>query len=249
MKEMKVCITCKETKEADLFVVGENKCLDCQIVYDRVYYQKNKIKRSSAKKAYRAANKEKQMAYNKQYQIDNKEEIKQQKQTYYQTNKKEILAENKIYRQANKEKLNANERQKKKNDPIYKLRKNVSSQINKKLHKRGSSKNGSIMQHLPYTMEQLRNHLEALFSHPSNLVDGKIWMTWENHGSYHKSKWNDFDPSTWVWNIDHREPHSDFNYTSMSDQSFQNCWALDNLRPLSAKLNQLEGVNRTRHKK
>lgn len=38
-------------------------------------------------------------------------------------------------------------------------------------------------------------------------------------------------------------------YTSMEDENFQKCWALSNLRPLSAKQNNSDGVRRIRHKK
>jgi len=33
----------------------------------------------------------------------------------------------------------------------------------------------------------------------------------------------------------------------MEDQEFLDCWALDNLRPYSAKQNFLDGVRRIRH--
>jgi len=34
----------------------------------------------------------------------------------------------------------------------------------------------------------------------------------------------------------------------MSEPNFQKCWALNNLRPLSAKQNILDGTQRIRHK-
>jgi 5-methylcytosine-specific restriction endonuclease McrA len=41
--------------------------------------------------------------------------------------------------------------------------------------------------------------------------------------------------------IDHIIPHSTFKYISMDDDSFTRCWALENLRPLSSKQNNLKG--------
>lgn len=35
----------------------------------------------------------------------------------------------------------------------------------------------------------------------------------------------------------------------MDHPNFQKCWSLDNLRPLSAKLNNIEGPNKIRHRK
>ena len=93
-------------------------------------------------------------------------------------------------------------------------------------------------------------HLENLFSSPENLdKDGKAWMNWSNHGRYNDKIWNDSDSSTWTWQIDHIKPHSDFNYISMKDDDFKKCWSLDNLRPLSAKQNIIDGSNGIRHKK
>lgn len=96
--------------------------------------------------------------------------------------------------------------------PEYILRKNVSCQIRKGLKNNGFSKNKrSAWQKLPYTSEELKNHLESLF---------ESWMTWGNYGS--------------CWHIDHIIPQSSFPYKSMDDVSFQQCWALSNLRPLKA---------------
>jgi hypothetical protein len=72
-------------------------------------------------------------------------------------------------------------------------------------------------------------------------------MTWSNWGNYSRETWDDKDISTWTWQIDHIVPHSNFNYTSMEDENFRKCWALLNLRPLSAKQNNIDGANRIRH--
>jgi 5-methylcytosine-specific restriction endonuclease McrA len=69
-------------------------------------------------------------------------------------------------------------------------------------------------------------------------------MSWSNWGVYCPEKWNDDDPSTWTWQLDHIIPHSSFMYTSMEDSAFQECWALSNLRPLSAKKNIIEGARK-----
>jgi len=63
-------------------------------------------------------------------------------------------------------------------------------------------------------------------------------------GKYNSKAWNNNDPTTWVWNIDHIVPHSIFKYISMDSIEFQKCWALSNLRPYSAKQNILDGNRR-----
>jgi len=130
-----------------------------------------------------------------------------------------------------REKANKNQRIKRKQDPTFRLRVDISSAILKALKKLGSSKNNQpCWQYLDYTPEQLKQHLESLF---------EPWMTWENHGKY--------DPKLRTWQIDHIKPHSLFKYSSMDCEEFRQCWALSNLRPLCAKQNMDEGRNRTRH--
>jgi hypothetical protein len=76
------------------------------------------------------------------------------------------------------------------------------------------NKNGSILNYLPYSIEELKVHLELKFN---NL------MNWENYGMY--------------WHIDHIIPQSTFKFISMLDEEFLKCWALDNLQPLEAAEN------------
>lgn len=66
-------------------------------------------------------------------------------------------------------------------------------------------------------------------------------MNWNNWGRYNAETWDDNDPSTWTWQIDHIIPQSKLKYTSMDDENFKKCWALDNLRPLSSKENLEKG--------
>ena len=113
------------------------------------------------------------------------------------------------------------------------IRKSISNRILTALKKIGRSKNGkSILNFLPYSMDDLIHHLESQF---------EPWMNWSNWGRFDEKNWKDDDPSTWTWQIDHIIPHSIFAYTSMGDPEFFKCWELSNLRPLSAKRNILEG--------
>jgi predicted transcriptional regulator len=126
------------------------------------------------------------------------------------------------------------------------LRKAVSGAIHAYLKTEGlGGYNISAMAHLPYNVRDLKLHIENLFSHTDNLKDGKVWMTWDNWGVY-DPKTHDINPT---WQIDHIIPHSTFKYKSMEDQAFLDCWALSNLRPLDARINNDDGVRRTRHPK
>ncbi len=113
-------------------------------------------------------------------------------------------------------------RKKRKDNYHYKLRINISGLINQRLHSRLSSKNGkSTFSFLPYTVEQLKAHLEKQFD---------TWMNWENWGKG-KGKWN----------IDHVRPDCKFDYKNVEDEEFQKCWALKNLQPLWAEENLRKG--------
>ena len=125
-----------------------------------------------------------------------------------------------------------------KSDPQFKIRKLISAGIRNSLKRKGLKKNDTCIKYLPYTIDELKNHIESLF---------EPWMNWDNRGNYSPSTWNDNDQSTWTWQLDHIIPVSTFKYISMKDESFTACWALSNLRPLSAKQNILDGVNKIRH--
>lgn len=152
-------------------------------------------------------------------------------------------ASGKAYRNANKEHLskqrNKNKKFRRQTDQYYRLREDISVIINTALKRNNSSKNGlSCFKFVNYTIIELKSYLEGKFEY---------WMNWENKGIYRVDTWDDKDQSTWRWNVDHIIPQSDLLYSSMEDDNFKKCWALDNLRPYSAKQNCLDGANRTRH--
>jgi hypothetical protein len=139
-----------------------------------------------------------------------------------------------IYKRTNKRKKIRRD-----TDPSYRLRCLISRSVSRMLKLNDSSKRGgSIKNALPFSMDELKNHLETQF---------ESWMTWNNQGRYDSKNWNDNDSTTWTWQIDHVIPQADLLYASMQDDNFKKCWALENLRPLSAKQNLLDGTKRTRH--
>ena len=151
--------------------------------------------------------------YNKAYNLKNKEAVRKQQKEYYTNNKQEILQYHQEYYLDNKGSIIKYqieyEKNKRLSDPAFKLRKNCSTLIRVAL--KGNKSKSSILDYLPYTMTELKSHLE-------NQFDAK--MSWDNYGSY--------------WHIDHIMPQSGFVFTSMSDESFKKCWDLNNLRPLEA---------------
>jgi hypothetical protein len=99
----------------------------------------------------------------------------------------------------------------------------------------GNKAGKSFKEYLDYTLDELKLHIEAQFEE---------WMSWDNWGIYDYKSWKDDDSSTWTWQIDHIIPHSRFKYSSMDDNEFKECWALNNLRPYSAKQNIIDSNRR-----
>lgn len=233
--ETKVCSKCGIEKALVQFYFRRDsgkyrlKCIECHNLARRSSYQDNK---------------EDILARNKDYYWENKEEICHQKSEYRIENHDQILKRETEYKKNNPDKVRESQRKKNRkriaNDPAFKLRKNISRQVNLFLKANGSSKAGqSVLEFLPYTPPELKEYVEELF---------EPWMTWDNYGRYVPETWDDDDTSTWTWQLDHIKPHSTFHYKTMDCDEFRECWALSNLRPYSAKLNVIEGTSGTRHK-
>jgi hypothetical protein len=167
----------------------------------------------------------------KNYHNKNRSNILNRKKAYDQKHYEERINKRKEYNQTVNAKIKNSKRALKryylnKNNPLYLLRRRVSQMVNKQLKKKSSSKFGeSISKYINYSIQELKEHIEKQFD--SN-------MSWQNYGIY--------------WHIDHIIPQSDLPYISMSDENFQKCWSLSNLRPLEAYQNIIEGARKTRHK-
>lgn len=118
-------------------------------------------------------------------------------------------------------KRNAFLRAKKRRDPVFRLQGIVKWTIVRALKKAGGRKHSSVIKALPYSIPQLKAHLESQF-------DNMNGFSWENYGT--------------LWDIDHLVPQKLFRYTSVDSKNFRDCWALSNLRPLHKKLNQMKSA-------
>jgi hypothetical protein len=123
-------------------------------------------------------------------------------------------------------------------DAVAILRNRVFGMIRAEIKKQSHIYVADVERYLPYTIQDLKIHLEKQFD---------SWMNWTNWGKYIPKYWDDNDSSTWKWQVDHIEPRSTLVYSSVFDDNFKKCWALENLRPYSAKANLLDGVRRVRY--
>lgn len=213
----KVCIKCNLEKNISEFQLRSdtekyrNECKICRKKYHKKYnknwYKENKEKRYEETKKYLQENPVKRKKYYKKYYDNNLDKVLEKNKKFNENNPKKVKEYRKrIY-------------QKQKLDPQKRIKRVIGSKISLALSRRGGSKNGlsSFDDILPYTVEELKNHLESLFE------EG---MSWDNYG-----KGDD------CWHIDHKIPDSWFNYKSPNDEEFQNSWSLKNLKPMWQKEN------------
>ena len=192
------------------------------------YYQKNLEKIKKYKKEWEKNNREKINENHKKYCKNNSDKIKKIQAKYkknniekiriynirwYRNNLKRKKEVSRKWMENNREKYNKQKCDRRKIDIQFKLKGIISSLIRMRLKNRLLSKNGkSTFSFLPYTVDELKQHLESLF---------QPWMNWKNYGN-----------KAGMWCIDHRYPDSSFDYKSVEDDEFQKCWALENLQPM-----------------
>ena len=109
-------------------------------------------------------------------------------------------------------------RKRRESTPQRRLERRISNRMREALS--SDYQGGKWREALPYSIAELRDHLERQF------VKG---MSWEN---MHQ------------WHIDHIVPKSSFSYSSPDEPDFLACWALSNLRPLWASENISKGSRR-----
>ena len=125
------------------------------------------------------------------------------------------------WREVNRESLNEYKRHyektKKDSDPAYKLACYTRTAIYTCLKEKNVDKYKNTFDLLPYSLEELIQHLEFKFQ------EG---MTWDNYGQ---------------WHVDHIKPMVSFNIKEPTDKEFQDCWSLNNLQPLWERDNLSKG--------
>ena len=148
----------------------------------------------------------------KKYRQNNKEYMSNKSKNWYEENKEHRKEYLKEYREKNVDKIRKikrdYERNRKHNDPTYKLIANFRTAIYTVLKENNMDKYGHYFDILKYSPEELVVHLENQFT------EG---MEWDNYGE---------------WHVDHRLPITSFNFREVGDNEFMRCWELNNLQPM-----------------
>lgn len=234
--EIKICTKCGKELPATTEYFYNRKdgrfnlhawCIKCCKEYYKQQYEKKKDYVLKKRKKYLQS--EKGKAHQKKYW--GSESSKASKRKYKQsekgknTNREYLQSENgkearKRYSESEKYKTyqkeySGSESGRKARKKFYKKNKlscNMSTMIGQSLKGNKAGRHWETL--VPYTLEDLKQHLENLF---------QLKMSWNNYGE---------------WHVDHKIPKSIFKFTSHEDKEFQKCWALKNLQPLWAEENQ-----------
>ncbi len=170
-------------------------------------------KRREHKRLRYQINKEERLQKAKIYRENNRERERERSKIYYQKNKHK----RKKYRETNKEQYNKWERDKRNNDPMYRVKKNLSRRMRDFL--KGKVKSQTTLSIIGLTYEGLREHIEGQW---------EPWMNWNNYGLYKKDTFN------FGWDIDHIIPTS----TATTEEELYRLNHYTNLKPLCSKVNR-----------
>ena len=145
---------------------------------------------------------------------ESKTEVKERKREYRKewgkVNREHLQSYHQQWRDNNREHVNEKkkiyEKNRKDTDPHYRLSCYTRTAVYTCLKENNISKYRSTFDLLPFTLESLITHLEKQFT------EG---MCWDNYGE---------------WHLDHILPMNSFDFDE--ENSFSDCWSLENLQPL-----------------
>ena len=223
---MKKCSHCKEIKSYNEFAKNKSNpdgykypCKQCE----KEYRQKNKESIQKRNRNYHEKNKEIRNEKCREYYQRNKDKIKAYIWNWQKENPDKVKANRRLHKEKISETRRRYRKQKRETDPCFKLRRYTSTKIYQYITNK-AKKNTSILNYLPCSIQEMKQHLESQF---------EPWMNWSNYGQANVNKK--------TWQIDHIIPQSKLPYDSMEHPNFQKCWALENLRPLDSIENIKKG--------
>lgn len=233
-KERK-CTKCNDSFPATLDFFNKDRknlksfCKKCQKNKDKIYRdinperkkEYNKINSERDKKQRKVRyeiNKEIEKENNKKWRENNKEYVKNQQKIWRQNNPEYSKKHGKIYRNNNRKKINEYTKEKRKNDPLFKLSVNIRASIKMSIKRQGFSKKSKTPEILGCTYEEFKIHIENQFL---------PWMNWNNHGLYNGELY-------FGWDLDHIIPVA----SAQTEEELIKLNHYTNFQPLCSHINR-----------
>lgn len=222
--ETKACRKCGEIKLRAEFDYESQKtrrvCKSCVYEDHKIYIEGRKDEIDEYMRKYRDENKEHLKDLDRNNYIKNRDDKLKWQKHYYEENKEAQLEWHKQHYRENKDRIqerkNEWRREKLRTDGVMRLRYSFSRRFRQCMTRSKISKEKkSVFKHLNYNLMELRTHLEKQFY-------GDI--SWDNYGK--------------EWEVDHRWPTTKFDFKKVTDESFRQCWSLENLQPLDSATNR-----------
>jgi hypothetical protein len=223
------CIKCKKESSKKSYENNKDKIKERV----KIYRENNKETISKNDKIYKENNKDKIKEINKIYREENKDKIKEIYKKYYENNKDKIM-ENyfdnrednlkymRDWKKKNRERLSEYQnnyyKERKKNDPLFKLSINIRGLIRSSIKNKGLKKNSKTAIILGCSFEQFKTYLESKF---------EPWMNWDNYGKYNGTP-------NYGWDIDHITPSS----SAINEEELLKLNHFSNLQPLCSYVNR-----------
>ena len=223
----KVCLKCNIEKDIFSFYIKDgkpiNQCKDCIKTKQKKYREtKDKELLKEYFKEYQIENKDKLKEYKKKHYILNKEKIKQSSKNYYENNKDKCSKKNSENTKKNRNRINylnrIRNKNKRENDPLFRLSNNLRTNIYTSIKRMGYKKESSTYNILGCSYEDFIKHIESRF---------EFWMNWDNYGRYN----GEFN---YGWDIDHIIPVS----SAKTKEEVMMINHFTNLQPLCSKINR-----------
>ena len=211
--ENKKCTKCNDVKLINKFYVRNTRnghkvdshCKECNAIQYKKYYEANKERLNKKRKKHHELNKEN----DKKWREKNKEQIKKYQKEWYAKNKKLKLEYSKEYNKKNKGRTNKRLKERRENEPLFKLTNNLRRRTWGAFKSMDIKKNSRTYEIIGLEWEELKLYIETMFT------DG---MKWENYGE---------------WHIDHIYPLS----RAKSEEHLKELCHYSNLQPLWAEEN------------
>lgn len=165
----RVC-KCGFSGSCDLFVRGRNMCKVCEKRRKKDHYEQNKERIGNRRYQYRQRTKEQKSKYDAQYYQSKKDKIKGRVQIYQSTRKARKSEYDVMYRKNNATRYRENRQKRLNSDPLFRLRKNLSSRIRDVITSKGYTKKS-------YTKELLGAEYSVVWAHLINTAKN-------NYGKY-----------------------------------------------------------------